>query len=59
MLWKRVKIYAVGVGLVKVCKTSIRLARGALSIPLPIYMSEAFYIPFYTLIKLCYTKALE
>ena len=59
MLWEWVKISVVGVGLVKVCKTSIRLARGALSIPLLMSMSEAFYVPFYTLIKLCYTKAIE
>ena len=37
----------------------LRLASGALSIPLLMSMSEAFSVPFYTLIKLCYTKALE
>ena len=38
---------------------SLTLARGALSIPLLMSMSEAFSDPFLTLIKLCYTKALE
>ena len=33
--------------------------RLALSVPLPMSVSEAFSVPFYTLIKLCYTKALE
>jgi len=37
----------------------LRLARGALSMPLLVSMSETFSDPFYTLIKLCYTKALE
>ena len=37
----------------------LRLARGALSVPLLMSMSEAFSDPFLTLIKLCYTKALE
>ena len=36
----------------------LRLVRGALSAPLLMSMSEAFSVPFYTLIKLCYTKAL-
>ena len=36
-----------------------KLAKGALSIPLLMSMSEYFSVPFYTLIKLCYTKALE
>ena len=36
----------------------LTLARGALSIPLLISVSEAFSAPFYTLIKLYYTKAL-
>ena len=35
------------------------LARGALSVPLQMFMSEAFSAPFYTLIKLCYTKLLS
>ena len=52
-------MYAVGVDLKKVYKALIRLARGALSVPLLLSMSEAFSVPFYTLIKLCYTKALE
>ena len=33
--------------------------RLACSVPLLMSVSEAFSIPFYTLIKLCYTKALE
>ena len=37
----------------------LRLATGALSVPLLMSMSEAFSVPFYTLIKLCYTKSLE
>ena len=32
---------------------------GALSVPLLVSMSEAFSVPFYGLIKPCYTKALE
>ena len=36
-----------------------KLAKGALSIPLLMSMSEYFSVPFYILIKLCYTKALE
>ena len=31
----------------------------ALSVPLLMSMSEAFSVPFHTLIKLCYTKYLE
>ena len=52
-------MYVVGVGLVKVYKTLIRLVRGALSIPLLMSVSEASSVPFLPLIKLCYTKALE
>ena len=37
----------------------LTLARGAFSIPLLMSMSEAFFVPFLTLIKLFYTKALE
>ena len=37
----------------------LRLARGTLSVPLLMSVSEAFSVPFYTLIKLCYTKAPE
>ena len=37
----------------------LRLARGALSVTLLMSMSEVFSVPFHTLIKLCYTKALE
>ena len=50
-------MYIVGVGLEKVYKALIRLARGALCFPLLMSMSEAFSVPFYALIKLCYTKA--
>ena len=32
---------------------------GPLPVPLLMSMSEAFSVPFYTLIKLCYTKALD
>ena len=49
----------MGVGLKKVYNALIRLARGALSVPHLISMSEAFSVPFVTLIKLCYKKALE
>ena len=52
-------MYVVGVGLIKVYTALIRLARGALSTPPLMSMSEALSVPFYTLIKLCYTKALE
>ena len=38
---------------------SLRLVSGALSVPLLRSMSEAFSVPFYALIKPCYTKALE
>ena len=37
----------------------LRLARGTLAVPFLMSMSEDFSIPFYPLIKLCYTKALE
>ena len=37
----------------------LTLVKGALSIPLLMSMSEAFPIPFLTLIKLYYTKALS
>ena len=37
----------------------LTLARRARSIPLLMSLSEAFSVSFYTLIKLCYTKALE
>ena len=40
-------------------KTSGVSREEALSVPLLMSMSEAFSVPFYTLIKLCYTKALE
>ena len=37
----------------------LTLARGTLSVPRLMSMSEAFSVPFYTLTKPCYTKALE
>ena len=52
-------MYVVGVGLVKVYKALIRLVRGAVSVPLLMSMSEALPVTFHTLIKLCYTKAIE
>ena len=53
-------MYVVGVGLVKVYKALIRLVCGGLSPPpLLMAMSDTFSVPFQTLIKLCYTKALE
>ena len=52
-------MYVVGVGLKKVYKALIRLPWGTFSVPLLMSMSEGFSVPFLTLIKLCYTKALE
>ena len=40
-------MYVVGVGLVKVYKALIRLVRGALSIPLLMFVSEAFSVLYY------------
>ena len=37
----------------------LRLASGVLSVPLVMSILEDFFVPSYTLIKLCYTKALE
>ena len=37
----------------------IYLKLGALSVPILMSISEAFSVPFYPLIKLCFTKALE
>ena len=48
----------MGVGLVKVYKALIRVVGGALFVPLLVSMSETFFVLF-TLITLCYTKALE
>ena len=42
----------------KIYKTLTRLASGDALPPLPMSMREAFLVPFYTLIKLGYTKAL-
>ena len=52
-------MYVVKIGLVKVHKALIILASGNTLAPLLMSMSEAFSVPFYALIKLCYTKALE
>ena len=41
----------MGVSLVKVYKAFITLASGALSVPLLMFMSEAFSVPFFTLVK--------
>ena len=41
----------MGVGLVKVYKAFIRLASGAFSVPLLMFMSEAFSVLFFTLVK--------
>ena len=51
-------MYVVAVGLVKVYKALIRLVSGALHPPSDVYV-KSFHVPFRTLIKLCYTKALE
>ena len=51
-------MYVKGMGLVKVYKALIRLEGGALSVSLLMSMSGAFPVPFYTSIKLGYTKAL-
>ena len=40
-------------------KQLAKTSGGALSVPLLMSMSEAFAVPYNTLIKLCYTKALE
>jgi len=52
-------MYVGGVGWVKVNKALIRLTRWALFVPLLMSMTEALSVFIYTLIKLCYTKALE
>ena len=41
-------MYVVGVGLIKVYKALLRLARGALFVPFLMSMSEAFSVSFYT-----------
>ena len=49
-------MYVVEVGLEKVYKALIRLARGTFSdVALLMSMSEAFSVPFLTLIKLLHT----
>ena len=51
-------MYVVGVGLKKVYKALITLARGgAFSIPFLLYMSEAFFVPILTLIKILLHKS--
>ena len=52
-------MYVVGVGLVKAYKALIKLASGALSVPLLMSVSETFSVPFLILIKLCCMKALQ
>ena len=52
-------MYVVGVGLKKIYKALIKLARGAFCVPLLMSLSEDFSVPFLTLIKPCYTKVLE
>ena len=52
-------MYVVGVGLKKVFKALARLAWEAFPVPLLMSVSEASSVPFLTLIKLSYTKALE
>ena len=52
-------MYVAGVGLMKVDKALVRVVRGALCTPPLMTMSEAFSVAFYTLVKLCYAKALE
>ena len=47
------------VGLIKLYKALTRLASGGTLPPPSMSMSEAFLVPFYTLIKLSYTKSLE
>ena len=37
----------------------LRLASGVLSVPLVMSMLEDFFVPSYTLIKLCYTKKIK
>ena len=51
-------MYVVGVGLVKVYKALRRLASGVTLHPASDAHVRSFLCPFYTLIKLCYTKAL-
>ena len=51
-------MYVVGVGLVKVYKALIRLVSGGTLHPSS-NVSVSFSVPFHTLIKFYYTKALE
>ena len=43
----------------KVCNSHAQTSEGGIIHPPSDVYSEAFSVPFYTLIKLCYTKALE
>ena len=52
-------MYVVGVGLIKVYKALLRLARGGILHPASDVYVRSFLCPFHTLIKLCYTKVLE
>ena len=50
-------MYVVGVGLIEVCKASLRLESGAFSVPLLTSMSEARSVHLYTLIKLLHKSS--
>ena len=52
-------MYVVGVGLKKVYKALIRLAKGAFSVPLLMSVSEAFSVPFLTLVNSATQKLLS
>ena len=52
-------MYVVGVGLVKGYNALIRLVSGSTLRPPSDVCVRSFLCPFFTLIKLCYTKALE
>ena len=52
-------MYIVGVGLVKVYKALLRLMSGGTRHPPSDVYVRKFLCHFFTLIKLCYTKALE
>ena len=49
----------MGVSLVKLYKALVRLVSGGILCPLPMSMSEDFFVSFLTWISLCYTKPLE
>ena len=52
-------MYVVGVGLIKMHTALLRLESGVFSIPFWCLCQKLSQKPFHTLIKLCYTKALE